>query len=297
MLQAKYGKLAYSAQFGFSMPGGEHGLMGLAPDSTLALSDDPRAERWVARDRVESFEVREDGVIKSIWKPWGEWSFRGEHIKGHADASADTSVTTYLIPPSTTSTPYHTRLHHIVTPRDLLAFDGGWAIHSHSGPTPMSERRLPVITSLGNSNGETVYGRWESTKPLSTLVSLPSPARPISNGAKAVAQPPTENRSHAALAHSSAGASGVVDLLQTGDVRVIDVDSSTNLISPRTVIPGVRSAVRGGGDEGVWLASRVWGVPYKAGEGKREWVGEWEKGVDERFDSLDQLVKRLGLEL
>lgn len=49
--------------------------MGLAPDSTLALSDardDPDGRRWVTREGVETYEVRADGVIKSTWKPWGE---------------------------------------------------------------------------------------------------------------------------------------------------------------------------------------------------------------------------------
>jgi hypothetical protein len=47
--------------------------MGLAADSALALSDDPNEQRWVTREGVDTYEVRENGVIKSTWKPWGEW--------------------------------------------------------------------------------------------------------------------------------------------------------------------------------------------------------------------------------
>ena len=76
--QAKYHKLAYSAQFGFSLPSGSHGLMGLAPDSTLVLRDLDQAapndisdQRWIARDHVDAYEVRHGGVVWSVWKPFG----------------------------------------------------------------------------------------------------------------------------------------------------------------------------------------------------------------------------------
>lgn len=73
MLQAKYGKLAYSAQFGFSVPTGALGLQQHAPDSTLALSDD-EGELWVVRRKVENVSISDEGVIKSTWQPWREWT-------------------------------------------------------------------------------------------------------------------------------------------------------------------------------------------------------------------------------
>lgn len=70
-MQAKYGKFAYSAQFGFSVPTGALGLQQHAPDSTLALSDD-EGDLWVVRRKVSDVAISDDGVLKSTWKPWRE---------------------------------------------------------------------------------------------------------------------------------------------------------------------------------------------------------------------------------
>lgn len=118
------------------------------------------------------------------------------------------TVETYLVPPQTNSTPYHTRLHKINTSRTLLAADSGFAIHSHSGPIE-SERRMPTLSRV--TEGE--YGRFSSK----------------SSG----------------LGHSRAGISGVVDLLGTGQGRVQDADGNSNTNYPRTVIPSIVSEVNG----------------------------------------------------
>ena len=70
-IQAKYGKLAYSSSFGFSVPTSPFALQGFCPDSELALSADD-GETWVSRRRCESSEISNAGVIKSVWKPWCE---------------------------------------------------------------------------------------------------------------------------------------------------------------------------------------------------------------------------------
>lgn len=74
--QAKYGKLAYSAQFGFSTSTGPHGLRQVCPDSTLALSDDKDEVYWRVRYSCTEVEVRENGVIRGVWKPWSELSHK-----------------------------------------------------------------------------------------------------------------------------------------------------------------------------------------------------------------------------
>jgi hypothetical protein len=81
VVQAKYHKLAYSAQFGFSLPSGAHGLMGLAPDNSLVLRDmdgaapnASTAQRWIQRDHVETYKVLNGGVVYSVWKPFSETS-------------------------------------------------------------------------------------------------------------------------------------------------------------------------------------------------------------------------------
>lgn len=68
---AKYGKMAYSAQFGFSVVGGQYGLGAYAPDSTLALSEDD-GEYWKVPRIVRDVTVSDLGVITSTWEPWSE---------------------------------------------------------------------------------------------------------------------------------------------------------------------------------------------------------------------------------
>ncbi|RSH81436.1 hypothetical protein EHS25_006792 [Saitozyma podzolica] len=201
---AKYGKLAYSASFGFSVPTGALGLQQHAPDSELALSDDSEGERWVVRRRVEDVSISDNGVIKSTWRPW-----------------PDVTVTTWSIPPPCTSAAYHTRVHHIVSPRRILASDAGFAIHSHTGPSADHERRIPTLASPVSGD----HGRYESP--------------------------------HSALAVSKAGVSGVIDLLGAGRGVVQDADGNSNLMSPRTVIPLLLHEVK----REMWLASTVFAVP------------------------------------
>lgn len=121
---------------------------------------------------------------------------------------ADVTVETYLIPPATTTTPYHSRLHKITSARTILAADSGFAIHSQSGPIE-SERRFPVLSHVK----ETEHGRYENA----------------STG----------------IAHSRAGVSGVIDLLGTGQGRVHDADGNSNTNFARTVIPSIVSEVKG----------------------------------------------------
>lgn len=162
----------------------------------------------------------------------------------------------------------------------------------------MAERRLgvlpPGVESLRGADAHGgKFGRWESTAPLAVSVAASAKASPMNRvqGAAGSTGNGDESPSHAALVHSSAGISGVVDLVGSGDARVINVDSSTNLIAPRTLIPGVRSEVQGE----TWLASRVWGVPKK---GMRDgWVDEWDKAVGEGYASGEEVVKALELEL
>lgn len=175
-----------------------------------------------------------------------------------ANSIDDVTVTTYLIPPQSTTTPYHTRIHHIETSRPLVAVDGGWAIHSHTGPTEHSERRIPEVKTLK----EDTDARYES---------------------------PT---SDCAMAISKAGVSGVIDLAGTGKAVVLDVDGSSNLVAPRTVIPAVRTKVAGD----VWLASRIWGVPAKGGRASG-WLKGWEEEVGKGKREVQALIKELEVEL
>jgi hypothetical protein len=63
--------MAYSAQFGFSVPTGSYGLSEHAPDSVLALSEDD-GEQWVVRREANDVTISSKGVIRSVWRPWRE---------------------------------------------------------------------------------------------------------------------------------------------------------------------------------------------------------------------------------
>ncbi|KAF7317855.1 hypothetical protein MKEN_00873400 [Mycena kentingensis (nom. inval.)] len=108
---AKYGKLAYSSAFGYSVPVGNGTLEELGGDSTLALSDDA-GETW--KCRRDTREARfENGWLRSMWYPW-----------------KDVAVETWLVPPTSTAPLWHLRVHRIRTGRELWSAEGAWAIYA-----------------------------------------------------------------------------------------------------------------------------------------------------------------------
>lgn len=114
---AKYGKLAYSSAFGYSVPVGNGTLEELGGDNTLALSDDA-GETWKARrdTREARFEGSADGSIqwlRSMWYPW-----------------PGVEIETWLIPPQKETSPlWHLRVHRIRSGRKLWSAEGGFAIY------------------------------------------------------------------------------------------------------------------------------------------------------------------------
>ncbi|CAK5267415.1 unnamed protein product [Mycena citricolor] len=110
---AKYGKLAYSSAFGYSVPVGNGTLEELAGDNTLALSDDG-GETWKCRrdTREARFEGPGVGWLRSMWYPW-----------------KDVAVETWLVPPSTAAPLWHLRIHRIRTGRSLTSAEGGFAVY------------------------------------------------------------------------------------------------------------------------------------------------------------------------
>ncbi|NQX00950.1 DUF2264 domain-containing protein, partial [bacterium] len=100
----KYGKLAYSATFGFGVAAGNNAARaGL--DGTLALSDDGGLN-FRLREKCESQSL-ENGVLASTWTPW-----------------PDVEVRTWLVP----ALPGHLRIHRIRSKRALRSADGGFSI-------------------------------------------------------------------------------------------------------------------------------------------------------------------------
>lgn len=138
---AKYGKMSYSAQFGFSVVTGQWGLSTAGADSTLALSDD-EGDTWKVPRIVEDVTVSDAGVITSTWKPW-----------------SDVIVCTWLYPPPP-GKPWHTRVNRITSARALRYSSAGFSISSQSGPEG-NARHIPVLKSPDEV--AQTHGRWSKS--------------------------------------------------------------------------------------------------------------------------------------
>jgi hypothetical protein len=108
---AKYGKLAYSSAFGYSVPVGNGTLEELGGDNTLALSDD-RGETWKCRRDTREARIEDGKWLRSMWYPW-----------------PGVEVETWLIPPEQETLLWHVRVHRIKTNRSLSSAEGGFAIY------------------------------------------------------------------------------------------------------------------------------------------------------------------------
>jgi hypothetical protein len=134
---AKYGKLAYSSAFAYSVPVGSGTLEELGGDSTLALSDDA-GESWkVRRDTRQAKLVRvndQEGYLVSFWYPW-----------------PDVEVETWLVPPSVSAPAWHVRVHRIKTGRKLWSAEGGFAIYGQGkdGRALASVESITAASSFG----------------------------------------------------------------------------------------------------------------------------------------------------
>ncbi|KAH7096149.1 hypothetical protein BKA62DRAFT_745171 [Auriculariales sp. MPI-PUGE-AT-0066] len=146
---AKYGKLAYSAPFGFSMPTGIAGLDEIAGDGTLALSDlgdqdGGDALQWRVRRVVRDASLitinTPDGpvpVLHSFWDPW-----------------ADTTVETWLVPPAKGSL-WHVRVHRVRAGpnRELKSAEGAWAIYGQGAEFRALPATDPTRASRAGASG------------------------------------------------------------------------------------------------------------------------------------------------
>ncbi|KAG6857095.1 hypothetical protein H0H87_009656 [Tephrocybe sp. NHM501043] len=108
---AKYGKLAYSSAFGYSVPVGSLTLEELGGDNTVALSDD-NGETWKCRRATKEARIEGGKWLRSMWYPWN-----------------DVEVETWLVPPQKETPLWHVRVHRIKTARALTSAEGGFAIY------------------------------------------------------------------------------------------------------------------------------------------------------------------------
>lgn len=301
----KYGKLAYSAAFGYSVPTGAIGLDMWNPDSTIALSEDG-GERWVVRRDVDVNDPSKgsggflegtgrsvaegEGWLRAIWKPW----------KG-------TSVETWLIPPRPDTPLWHIRVHRVRRGdvrgggERVLVSDSGFAIYSQD----VDGRTLPLLS--GSSDGEVLsdkYGKLEgvdrsigtgaaygvvrSAAGVSGVLDLTPVVFPSSPNLCAPSKSVTNTSNYSSL--SSSGGQDTRRRRRRG--QVVHLDSNSNIVSSRSCMPtlvGEFGTEEKAGNEDIWLATGVFAVPSQASVNgaerkeaqaagmKLEWLDAWRR--------------------
>ncbi|KAF8196893.1 hypothetical protein K438DRAFT_1967884 [Mycena galopus ATCC 62051] len=136
---AKYGKLAYSSAFGYSVPVGSGTLEELGGDNTLALSDDG-GETW--KCRRDTREAR---------------------LEGPAGGSGARNVT-WLVPPTREAPLWHLRVHRVRTGRALTSAEGGFAIYGQRAdgralePAPVDGEAFGTMAEAGSARAASRAG-------------------------------------------------------------------------------------------------------------------------------------------
>lgn len=204
---AKYGGLAYSSAYAYSVPPGLFSLEQYALASQLGLSDDG-GEFWKTRRASEyaAIEYREEKpILVSVWRPF-----------------PDVKIKTILIP-STEETPnWHLRAHKIEAGREVMTADGAFAIcnvNSENGrylelyDPSKYEGTSPKI--IGNYDVKTPAG-WASGK---------SGAFAVSKGAVGIK---------------------ALESWDGRQANLVNADPNSNLVESRTVIPTLQYTVKKG---------------------------------------------------
>lgn len=153
---AKYGKLAYSSAFGYSVPVGNGTLEELGGDNTLALSDDS-GETWKCRRATREARIEDGKWLRSMWYPW-----------------KDVEVETWLVPPQQESPLWHLRVHRIKTGRVLSSAEGGFAIYGQGKGGRALEPSTGEIFGTFEDEGQ---GRAASRAGVSGIVDLKASGR------------------------------------------------------------------------------------------------------------------------
>ncbi|KAF9887761.1 hypothetical protein FE257_009567 [Aspergillus nanangensis] len=236
--EAKYGKLAYSSAFGFSVPTGPL-LAQLAPDSTLCASHDggdtwklrsaPSSERMTSVTVLNGGAGDDDGqtvpALTSVWKPW---------------TYLDVHIETTLVSLTEAFPGWHARVHRVKWSRTggglcrdgIQVVDSGFAIDSETVSGGGLIQKRPSVVGMD----EGWYHDAESC-----------------------------------LVSSRGGISGISDLInmQQRDVRsegfALRADPNSNLMTSRTLIPTMRHWIPLDGEGERWLVSGVFAIAESAG--------------------------------
>lgn len=204
---AKYGGLAYSSAYAYSVPPAFFSLEQYALASQLGLSDDG-GEYWKTRRLSEyaAIEYREDKpVLVSVWKPF-----------------PDVRIKTVLVPPEEITPNWHLRVHHIEAGREVMTADGSFAI---SNVNSENGRYLdPYEASKGEGTSPKIVGNYDLSTPAGWADGKTG-AFAVSTGAvgiKALEQ--TGGR----------------------QAMLVNADPNSNLVESRTTIPTLQHTIRKG---------------------------------------------------
>ena len=204
---AKYGGLAYSSAYAYSVPPGLFSLEQYALASQLGLSDDG-GEYWKARRTNEyaAIEYREEEpILVSVWRPF-----------------PDVRIKTILIPPTEETPNWHLRAHKIEAGREVMTADGSFAIsnvNSEDGrylelyDATKCEGTWPKI--IGNYDVKSPAG-WAAGK---------SGAFAVSKGAVGIK---------------------ALESWDGRQANLVNADPNSNLVESRTVIPTLQHTVKQG---------------------------------------------------
>lgn len=235
---AKYGKLAYSSAFAYSVPPGSYTLEQFALDSALGLSEDG-GEIWKTRGYSDSQLIEpENGqfALVSTWRPF-----------------SDVTVTTWLVPPVESMPNWHLRVHKIAAGRAVQTADGSFAIRSI---TEDSKRHMGIYnTGTGEGTRPRILGNYDAA--------LPEGKATGSIGAFA--------------SNLKAGAAGIAALESNSDRIAVQVlaDPNSNLVESRTVIPTLRGNVEAGHTK--WYITAVYAKPSGEGVRPQTYLDGWER--------------------
>lgn len=212
--EAKYGKLAYSSAFAFSVPSGPL-LHQMAPDSTLSVSLND-GETWTVRARpfdvqLGSVRVNDSGSVPSLTSRWTPFKY------------CNLEIQTTLIPLVEYFPGWHVRFHEVRGVEDLKTSSWFSSLEIVDASFAISAYTTAGYHVLQVTDSDTHYGKGDVY---------------FAND-------------RGSLIKSEAGASGIVDLNpgRAGDgdsIRlkseglVIAADPNTNLISQRTFIPSLK---------------------------------------------------------
>lgn len=235
---AKYGGLAYSSAYAYSVPPGLFSLEQYALASQLGLSDDG-GEYWKTR-RVSEYaaiEYREGKpVLVSVWKPF-----------------PDVKIRTILIPPEESTPNWHLRAHYIEAGREVKTADGSFAICN-------------VNSENGRYLGLYDEEKCEGTSPkIIGNYDLNSPAGWADGKIGAFA-----------VSKGAVGIKALEEQLATPrQAMLVNADPNSNLVESRTTIPTLQHTITKG--ETALYVTAIYAKPPGDDVSKKSYLDGWDR--------------------